>query len=212
MSFQKICLTTFTVINLIMGAAFAQTNDSWQKWKDLRWSGLQQFSKGEYEAARVSFEQALKEAQRIQPRSQNEAISTYDIAQVFGAEGQNKKLEDYCLRALQQSNNLSDGALTTLILHSLVTLRRAEGKRDEVAKLRAELDKIADASVDSRTIGVASMAQDGTITLELRADDGAGLSGHGLGTYAPASPEYKETLMHLGPLRPGRTKLVAPWK
>jgi tetratricopeptide (TPR) repeat protein len=213
MSFRRLCNVMTFGIALIMITTPIQASDSWQQWENLRWSGLQEFSKGNYGTARTSFEQALKEIKQVQPGSEKEVISIHDLAQVLNAEGRVQQSEDYCRQALELSKTAcpSDSALITLILHSLVSLKRHEHKYEEVAKLRSELDERADASVNARTIGVASMEQDGTIKLDLRAESGS-MVGHGSLSYPPAAPEYKETLMHLGPLKPGGQKLVAPWK
>ena len=61
------------------------------------------------------------------------------------------------------------------------------------------------------SIGVATMAQDGTITLDLVARGPHGESGHGRLSYPPAHPQYREVLTHLGGLSPGETKPVPPW-
>jgi len=214
MSFGKVCFLVFALFVLIMSTSSTQANNAWQSWENIRWSGLQQFTKGNIEAARKWFEQALAEATRVQPGSVNEVISTYDLAQIYDAEDKNQQAEDYCTRALNLSKSAcanSHRALITLILSTLADLKSGDKKYDEVAKLEDEADRMADSSVDAQTIGVASMGKDGTIKLDLRADD-AGLIGHGCFSYTPSDPEYKATLMHLGPLKPGHQKLVAPWK
>jgi hypothetical protein len=60
-------------------------------------------------------------------------------------------------------------------------------------------------------IGVATMAQDGTVVLDLRAEGLGRAVGHGRITYPPAHPDYRAVLDHLGGLRPGETKPVPPW-
>jgi tetratricopeptide (TPR) repeat protein len=206
-------LATFVSVILIMSAASAQTGGTWQKWNDLRWSGLQAFKKGELETARGFFEQELKEARRIQPNGENEVVSIHDIAQVFQEEGKNQKAEEYYRQALQKSKKLgsSGGALTNLILCNLRGLRAGAGDRAGAMKLLAEADKISDASIDSRTIGAATMSKDGTIELNLCSFDGR-IRAHAIQEIAPNNPGYKEILMHLGPLRPGGGAFVAPWK
>ncbi len=61
------------------------------------------------------------------------------------------------------------------------------------------------------SIGVATMTQDGTITLRLRAEDG-GKIGEGNLTYRRGNPQYDEVLQHIGGIKPGETKSVPPWK
>ena len=59
-------------------------------------------------------------------------------------------------------------------------------------------------------IGSASMAMDGTITLQLfRTSDGQ--SAHALFTYKVGDPKYQETLAHIGGLKAGESKPVKPW-
>jgi hypothetical protein len=59
-------------------------------------------------------------------------------------------------------------------------------------------------------IGNATMAADGTITMNLRrtAD---GMSVSGVIKYPVGDPRYQEVLSHIGGLRPGETKLVPAW-
>lgn len=58
-------------------------------------------------------------------------------------------------------------------------------------------------------IGVATMSDDGTIVMLLRT------SGPTIGearlVYRRDDPHYQEVLRHLGGMRPGQTKLVAPF-
>lgn len=60
------------------------------------------------------------------------------------------------------------------------------------------------------SIGVAAMAADGVITLRLRADE-HGRVGEGLLIYRPGDKDYQMVLDHLGGLKPGEIKPVAPW-
>lgn len=63
----------------------------------------------------------------------------------------------------------------------------------------------------SDSIGVASMRNDGTIILQLRADGSKGERGEGYFEYPTSHPQYASILAHVGPLKPGESKLVAPW-
>jgi len=59
-------------------------------------------------------------------------------------------------------------------------------------------------------IGDATMAEDGTITLNMRRTaDGMNVSG--TIKYSPRDPHYQEVLDHIGGLKPGETKLVPAW-
>jgi hypothetical protein len=67
------------------------------------------------------------------------------------------------------------------------------------------------AATEAASIGVATMASDGTIELRLRATGPGGMVGEGFLTYRPNDPQYGDILRHLGGLRPGETKSVPPW-
>ena len=62
------------------------------------------------------------------------------------------------------------------------------------------------------SIGVATMTNDGTIILRLRAEGAGGMVGEGNLTYKRGNPQYEEVLHHIGGLKPGETKIVPPWK
>ncbi|QIF03432.1 hypothetical protein G5S37_18500 [Roseimicrobium sp. ORNL1] len=67
------------------------------------------------------------------------------------------------------------------------------------------------------SIGTATMREDGTIEMQLRAEaesdrgKGSGIKGDALIKYAPGDPHYDEVLKHLGGLKKGETKPVPPW-
>jgi hypothetical protein len=65
------------------------------------------------------------------------------------------------------------------------------------------------------SIGMATMLDDGTIVLDLRAetDDTSAprTTGHARYVLAPSDPRYAETIRHLGPMKPGETRSVPPW-
>jgi ribonuclease PH len=60
------------------------------------------------------------------------------------------------------------------------------------------------------TIGVARMAPDGTIILDLDAPPGS-TTGRGPFVYPPDDGDYAMILRHLGGLRPGEAKAVPPF-
>jgi hypothetical protein len=62
------------------------------------------------------------------------------------------------------------------------------------------------------SIGAATMAEDGTVTLRLRAETEDGASGDGFFQYSPSDPDYRGVVEHVGGLRPGESKPVPPWK
>ena len=62
-----------------------------------------------------------------------------------------------------------------------------------------------------KSIGGATMTEDGTIILDLRAEGPGGAVGDARLTYPPTHKEYRNILAHLGGLRPGEKKPVPPW-
>lgn len=64
----------------------------------------------------------------------------------------------------------------------------------------------------SASIGTCTMKEDGTLVLNLRAEDSAsGTVGHSQITYERNHPQYLEILEHIGPIQVGETRAVAPW-
>jgi hypothetical protein len=60
-------------------------------------------------------------------------------------------------------------------------------------------------------IGVATMNDDGTIVLRLRAKTPHGGLGEGTLVYPPSHPQYQSILSHIGPISKGQTVSVKPW-
>ena len=60
------------------------------------------------------------------------------------------------------------------------------------------------------SIGTARMEADGTLVLLLRAST-AGATGEGRFAYPPSHPQYRKILEHVGPIKPGEEKPVAPF-
>jgi len=58
------------------------------------------------------------------------------------------------------------------------------------------------------SIGVATMERDGTIVLQLRANDG--IHGHARLAFPPIHPQYADILEQLDGLKPGESKPVPP--
>jgi hypothetical protein len=62
------------------------------------------------------------------------------------------------------------------------------------------------------SIGMATMTEDKTIILDLRATGDNGEVGTGRVTYSLSDPQYNDILKHLGGLKIGEKKPVPPWK
>lgn len=67
------------------------------------------------------------------------------------------------------------------------------------------------APAPSDYIGIATIGEDGTVVLELRAEGPEAAIGHGTITYPRSEPQYEEILDHLGGLRGGESKPLPPW-
>ncbi len=61
------------------------------------------------------------------------------------------------------------------------------------------------------SIGAARMLEDGTLVLDLRAEDATGRRGDARRVYPKDHPRYRAVLDHLGGMKPGETKPVPPW-
>jgi hypothetical protein len=65
---------------------------------------------------------------------------------------------------------------------------------------------------DTRSsIGEATMKDDGTIILDLRAEGENGEIGIGRLEYPPAHPQYDYIMKHIGGIKPGESKPVPPF-
>jgi hypothetical protein len=64
---------------------------------------------------------------------------------------------------------------------------------------------------DQRSIGTATMTENGTIILNLRAEGPDGTRGEARLTYSPTHERYTQILDHLGGLQSGQSKPVPPW-
>jgi hypothetical protein len=62
-----------------------------------------------------------------------------------------------------------------------------------------------------RSIGVATMREDGTVVLTLRAEAKGGAVGDAQLVYPKGHERYDEVLKHVGGLEPGQSKPVPPW-
>ena len=60
------------------------------------------------------------------------------------------------------------------------------------------------------SIGSATMNNDGTIVLQLRAESPNAIGDAQL-FYPPNHPRYNYILKHIGPIKPGENKPVRPW-
>lgn len=64
---------------------------------------------------------------------------------------------------------------------------------------------------EQQAIGQATMADDGTIVLDLFPSGERGEAGVAQFCLSPTDAEYQSMLEHVGGLQPGEQKLVPPW-
>jgi hypothetical protein len=76
---------------------------------------------------------------------------------------------------------------------------------------RVEADNGGGMNEPDESIGQATMRDDQTIVLNLRAEGPSGIIGHAQLVYPRSHAEYCRILRHLGGLDPGESKLVPPW-
>jgi hypothetical protein len=75
----------------------------------------------------------------------------------------------------------------------------------------AESQPIKQDNKQEQSIGVATMKDDGTIVLRLRAKPPHGGVGESTLVYPPTHSDYQNILSHIGPIRKGQTIPVRPW-
>lgn len=63
----------------------------------------------------------------------------------------------------------------------------------------------------TKSIGQATMKPDGTIVLDLRAEEPGGARGDARLIYPPDHKDYQMILKHVGGLKPGEVKPVPPF-
>jgi hypothetical protein len=62
-----------------------------------------------------------------------------------------------------------------------------------------------------KSIGSATMLDDGTLILDLRAEGPGGMIGDARFVYPPSHKDYASVLAHLGGMKPSEQKHVPPW-
>jgi hypothetical protein len=87
----------------------------------------------------------------------------------------------------------------------------AYGADERPTATPAPRGKVAEAQAAQESIGVATMEADGTIVLRLIARGPGGMRGEGVLRYPVSDPKYRDILDHVGSLKPGETRPVAPW-
>jgi len=107
-----------------------------------------------------------------------------------------------------------DSAQMTLIFKAnktgSVILKIRKTFRGEIKETRSIKITVA-TNPEKTSIGSATMEEDGTIVLQLRAEGSEGPIGDALLRYPPNHPEYNNILRHLGGLKKGAVKQVPPW-
>ncbi len=68
-----------------------------------------------------------------------------------------------------------------------------------------------DSDDTKRSIGTATMTEDGTIIMDLRAEGPDGALGDARFVYHRGDKDYDKILKHIGGLVPGQSKPVPPW-
>jgi hypothetical protein len=98
-------------------------------------------------------------------------------------------------------------ALSLFLLFSVVACAQEEiSMTNDTHQVTQQNDQTGD------FIGFARMEADGTLVLRLDAYlDNSETAAHGYFRYSPDHPRYEETLLHVGPIKPGEEKLVRPW-
>jgi tetratricopeptide (TPR) repeat protein len=183
-----------------------------KKWNEVRYSGLVEFSNGHYNAAKWIFEKALVSSRVPKRDGQKETLSTYDLAQVYTYMGKNKEAELYYKRALSLAKRAFSphSAEVTLMLTQLAELFHSEHRNVEEQQLRKQIElNITHPHADF--IGAASTDKNGDITEYMRAS-GPSTEGLGIVTIKKTDKNYKDEILHLGPMKPGEQTFILPYR
>lgn len=207
-------LSLFFVAVIPVTTTAASADKAHEEWKDLRYRGLLEFTKGHYDESRRLFESALACVQKSKPGSRDETMSDYDLAQVYQYMGnRNEESESYYNRALTLAKkSFSDhSAETVLFMQDLVTLLKSEHRDADAARIDKEADKIVKKYPRSNSVGTAEIHSDGSIAEYLHTS-GKGGEGHSFPTVSPKDPDYKYEILHLGPMKIDEQKYVLPYR
>jgi tetratricopeptide (TPR) repeat protein len=202
----KVTIGLMILVSGPVNLAGSQTENRWRTWMDLRWQGLVEFSKGNLPEAKKSFEKALAEAKHVESENENTATSIYDVALVYAAEGNNRQAEDYCKEVLKLAQKVCpNSGIQTLAIISIQDIRAHEHDFDGVRKLDAEIIKLNREHPGTECIAQAEMLSNGDIEIRDFAEPIFPQLTH------ISSPDYKDLLIHIGPLRPKNPRPVAQW-
>jgi hypothetical protein len=91
--------------------------------------------------------------------------------------------------------------------HNVTTTAGTTSSNSAPAKSTREGEELE----NDRPMGTATMQEDGTIILNLRAEGSGGTVGEARMVYRKGDKRYSEVLKHLGGLEPGQSKTVPPW-
>lgn len=184
-----------------------------ENWNSIRTSGLKEYSKNHLPSAMELLAGALAEARKSGRGTTQEVTSLYDLAQLNHDSQKYSDAEKFYQEAERIAEKIyAPGCIELQCLFSSHgSLLREVGKNKEASELEKQVEKMANSEFVEQTIGAAEMKDDGTITLQLRAV-GPGFLGDSTIKYLPTQKEYDQVLSHLGPLRPGQSKWVTPWK
>lgn len=171
-------------------------------WQSLRQEALRAYSKGDYSTSISNLSNALTELEHQSKAPASAQIQLFsDLANVYQSAGNNKLAESYYKKALEGKSEE-----TASIRAQYANLLHKMNRENEAMSLESQNRQ----TEHTNSIGVCWMEADGTIKLDLRAS-GPGLHGRGLLSYPPNDDQYNEILSHIGPLKPGERKPVAPW-
>jgi hypothetical protein len=88
----------------------------------------------------------------------------------------------------------------------------AKPSRENKEPMNPHSPPSSSSSQPAKSIGQATMTQEGTIILDLRAEGPGGARGDARFTYPPNHKDYQMILKHLGGLKPGEVKPVPPFE
>ena len=173
-----------------------------ERWQALRRQALREYARSDFKAARADLKKALP---MVEGKSKDDTAMIYsDLGSVYRASKDWNAAESCYKKAVA----LSESKRPCTLLPDYSAVLRKLGKEKEAMNID---EKHNAERKPEDSIGVCWMEDDGTIVLRLTATGPGGMVGDGQLSYPPGHAQYDEILEHVGPLKPGEHKPVAPW-
>jgi hypothetical protein len=204
------------LVVLVISPSFAKGGSSNMTWESKRLATLKAYRDGDETAAFTSLKASLEQARKMaQSEPYEQILSMCDLARYYEFERQFPEAKQFYEDATKIAEELShrqdgqlskrDGEIVNTLVVNYADLLRLTGDKIAAASL---VSKFGDQA--AKTMGVASMDKDYTITLQISIDD-PGVMSDAVDSYKVSSAKYDSILSHLGLMKPGKSRFLAAW-